>query len=465
MKYDLFTILTSSLLFCAGCMVGPDFERPATDVPETFLQGTLENNATNAILNAEWWNGFNDPILLSLIDRGLTNNLSVQQAMQRVRASRASLAESRANYWPRVGVSAGVKKNKSWDPDDSATRVSAGFDASWEIDLFGGTRRGVEAAKAELAATEYSLEDARISLAAEIAGEYVNLRQEQANYEIALANLAVQTNFYAISDAKFKAGVADERDRISSEAQWRALEASLPQSKVAIVSSIRRIESLLGLNPGALDAELSSKGDVPVAPALPAAVPADLLRRRPDVRQSESRYAASLARVGVAIANRYPSVSIGAGASLSSDSLSDWGNAMKTMNIGPSINWNLLTFGRDKAKVEQAKASAEEAALAYRERVLGAVHEVESEWLQLQEEQVRLEPLTKSESLQARALELSEDMYAKDLGEYHDVLSSQQALLSARKSLIAQKANCALHSIALFKALGGGWNGPEGTND
>ena len=447
--------LASALCALTGCLVGPDFERPETDLPASFLPGTLAGATTNTPPDAVWWRSFDDPVLATLVGAGTEGNLGLQQAVARVRASRASLAASKAAFWPNIGLSAGLTKGKTWNPDDSSTRASAGFDASWEIDLFGGLRRSAEASRAELASTEYALEDARLSLAAEIAGEYVNLRQLQAEYAITLSNLAVQTNFHAIAEAKFNAGMANERDRIASEAQWRSLEASLPESRAAIESSIRRLEALLGLNPGLLDDSLSQPLPVPAAPALPAAAPADLLRRRPDVRVSESRYAAAVARIGVAVASRYPSVSIGAGASISSDSLSDWSEALKSVSVGPSVKWSILDFGRGRAKVEQARAAAEEAALQYREVVLGAIHEVETDWMKLREEQARYEPLVKADELQARALALSEDMYAKDLGEYQEVLSAQQALLSARRALVRQKANCTLHAIALYKALGG----------
>ena len=453
-----------ALALCAatGCLVGPDYERPETGLPVSYLPGTLGDGATNTFADASWWRAFNDPLLFALVERGLEQNLGVQQAVQRVRASRAALAASKAAFWPNIGVSAGVTRGKTWNPDETSTRVSAGFDASWEIDLFGGLRRGAEASKAELAATEYALADARLSLAAEIAGEYVSLRQQQAEYEIECVNLAIQTNFLAIADAKFRAGMANERDRIASEAQCRSLEASLPQSRAAISASMRRIEALLGCNPGELGESLSARSPVPSAPALPASVPSDLLRRRPDVRQAESTYAAAVARIGVAVANRYPSVSIGAGASVSSDSLSDWGEAMKSVSFGPGVKWNILTFGRDKAKVEQARAGAEEAALKYREVVLNAVHEVETDWTKLSEERARYAPLLRAGRLQGQAVALSEDMYAKDLGEYQEVLSAQQSLLSANKAIIAQKANCTLHAIALYKALGGDFGGALG---
>ncbi len=452
---DCMKLLMALTVLCAGCLVGPDFERPETDLPATYLPGTLGGAATNAMDATAWWRAFDDPVLATLVDAGLGGNLGVRQAVARVRASRASLASSKAAFWPDIGLSAGATRSRSWDPDETSTRASAGFDASWELDLFGGLRRGAEASRAELAATEYALADARLSLAAEIAGEYVSLRQQQAEYAIAIENLAIQTNFHAIAEAKFRAGMANERDRIASEAQWRALEASLPESRAAIQSSIRRIEALLGLNPGLLDDSLSLPLPVPSAPVLPPSVPADLLRRRPDVRQAEARYAAAVARIGVAVANRYPSISLGAGVSISSDSLSDWGEAVKAVSVGPSVRWSILDFGRGKAKVEQARANAEEAALQYRETVLGAVHEVETGWLKLREEGARYAPLVKAGELQARALELSEDMYAKDLGEYQEVLSAQQSFLNARRSIVQQKAACALHAIALYKALGG----------
>ncbi len=462
-RHSTFCILHSALcvLLLAGCMVGPDYKRPsdtAADSSATFLPGTLPpSSATNE--TTAWWAAFDDPILLGLLGTARTNNLTVRQAVQRLRQSRASLAASKAELWPEVGFSAGVTKSKTYKPDDSATRVSAGFDASWEIDLFGGIRRGVEAARAELAVAELTVVDARISLYAELAGEYVNLRLLQTQYGIAVTNLAVQRSFCDIAKAKFDAGMAAERDKIASEAQWRSLEARLPSLRVSISAAIRRIELLAGTAPGAFDDLLSPAAPIPVAPALPSAVPSDLLRRRPDVRRAEAAYAAALARVGVAIANYYPSVSIGAGASLSSDSLSDWSDAMKTLSVGPSARWSILAFGRNKARADQAKAAAEESALGYREAVLGAVHEVENGWKALQEERLRAAPLAASAALQQRNLDLSEDLYRKDLGEYQEVLSSQQALLSARESSAAQLANCTLDAIALFKALGGGWDG------
>lgn len=440
-------------LFSFGCAVGPDFKTPEAGAPGAFLAG----GAPEAPVATNWFAGFNDALLDALLETARTNNLGVKQAMQRVRASRAALAGSKAEFWPQAGFSAGASKSKSFDPDETSERASLGFDASWELDLFGKIRRGVEASKAELAATEISLEDALLSLDAEVAAEYVNLRLLQRQYQIATNNLALQKDFYAIAKSKFDAGLTSERDCLSSEAQLHSTEASLPEAQAAIAACMRRIETLLALNPGALDAVLSATAPVPNAPEVALTVPSALLRRRPDIRKSEKSYAAALARIGVAKASYYPSVSIGAGASLSSSSFSDWGDAMKTLNFGPSVNWNILSFGRTKARVEQARAAADEAALAYRETVLRAVHEVETTATNLGKDIARAEPLAKSEAAQRKALDLSRQMYEQDLGEYQEVISAQQAYLSASRTLAESAANISLSKISLYKALGGGY--------
>lgn len=450
MKYEYY-LLPIALLALAGCAVGPDYERPAMDIPAAYVSQRPEGGAAVAD-GAEWWAGFNDQTMLDLIHDATTNNLTVRQAVQRVERSRASLQETNASFWPEVGFSAGATKSKGWNPDKSDTRANVGFDASWEIDLFGGLRRASQAATAELAATELSLEDARLSLEAEIAAEYVNLRLSQTKLAIARENLAARQDFLKIAKAKFEAGLANERDAISAEAQLKSIEASIPSLAASISQTKRRIELLCGRNPGTLDAVLSADAAIPVAPATPDTLPSDVLRLRPDVRKAEQTYIAAVARIGQAIANCYPSVSIGASAGLSSESLSDWADAVKTVSVGPSVRWNILTFGRNKARVRQARAAAEEAALAYSQSVLEALHEVENSINNLREETARAEPVGEAEKLHRRALEISQDMYENDLGEYQDVITAQQSALSAQEGAATQKAQCALDAIALYKA-------------
>lgn len=451
-KY-IFAIATIATSILTGCAIGPNYERPELSIPEKFLAGG-DLSATN---RGAWFNGFNDPLLSGLLSTAATNNLTIQQTMQRIRASRATLSGTKADYWPNVGFSASASKTKSFDPDSTSERAGGGFDASWEPDLFGKTRRSVEAAQAELEATELSLADAKLTLDAEIAAEYVNLRLLQTQYEIATNNLALQESFHTIAKAKYEAGLSSELDSLSSESQVHATKATLPAAKAAIEGCIRRIEILLALNPGELDSVLKPVKPIPAAPEVALTVPSDLLRRRPDIRRAEKTYAASLARIGVSQAAYFPTISIGASANLSSDSFSDWGEAVKTIQVGPSIKWSILSFGRTKAQVEKAKATAEEAALVYRETVLKALHEVETEATALKADIARREPLAKARDTQKRALELSISMYEKDLGEYIDVISAQQSKLTHDRSVAEADANLALAKIALYKALGGNY--------
>ncbi len=443
--------VAASLAFALGCAVGPDYARPEIALPDSFLAGGSAESA----VGPSWFDGFDDAILSGLLERARTNNLGVLQVAVRIGASRAALAGSKAEYWPRVGFSASASKGKTFDPDATTERASVGFDASWEPDFFGKVRRSVEAAEAELAAAELSLSNALLSLDAEVAAEYVNLRLLQTQYAIAATNLVLQREFHAISKAKFDAGMASERDSLSSEAQVLSTEASLPDAAGAVVACIRRLEILLALNPGSLDPLLTPPAPIPAAPDVALTVPSDLLRQRPDVRKSEKAYAASLARIGVAKANYYPSVSIGASASLSNDSFDRWGDAMKSVGVGPSVSWTLLSFGRTRAKVRQAEAAAEEAALAYRETVLRAVHEVETDAIDLDKALASIGPLRSALAAQTKVLDLSRKMYERDLGEYLDVVSAQQSKLSAERLAAQAEAQIALAKIALHKALGG----------
>ncbi len=231
-------------------------------------------------------------------------------------------------------------------------------------------------------------------------------------------------------------------------------EASIPEKEAQITSCIRRMEIHCAYNPGVLDAVLRPVEDIPVSPEIALTLPSDLLRNRPDIRKAEANYAAALARIGVAKAAYYPSVSIGVGASLSSDSFSAWGDAVKSVNVGPSLNWTILDFGRNKAKVKAAKASAEEAALLYRETVLKAVHEVEVAAVELEKEIAKAEPLGEAMQAQEKAMQLTQKMYEESLGEYQDVISATQSAYNLKRSLAELNANITLNKIALYKSMG-----------
>ncbi|MBR0057609.1 MAG: efflux transporter outer membrane subunit, partial [Kiritimatiellae bacterium] len=351
------TLLPALLL--AGCAVGPDYAPPDPGALPGALPGGDGGGEVRAVFGPEGTGTAEAQAITALWEIAATNNLDILQAVKRIEASRAALAGSRAEYWPSVGFSAGTSKAKNFNPSSSSERSTLGFDASWELDLFGKVRRSVEAAGAELEASEYSLADALASLRAEIAGECVNLALQRRLLEITGKNLDLQRDFEKIAREKFEAGLAPELDWLSAQSQLFATEASLPSLAASATGCVRRIELLCGLTPGTLDNEPELLSFPPLPEwggfGVPATVPSELLRRRPDVRRAERAYAAALARVGVSQASYYPSLTIGAGFSLASDSFARWGDAVRSISFGPSVSWSILSFGRTKARVAQAR--------------------------------------------------------------------------------------------------------------
>ena len=457
-------LLLSLPALCAGCLLGPDYERPDTGayVPESFrtemvpADTALTNAAPAAALSeADWWSAWDDPLLTNLLERGTAANLSLAQAQARLGQSRATLDAARAALWPSLGLSASASRSKTYDPDDSRTSARAGADAGWEIDLFGRNRRTAEAAAADLEASGLSLEDVRLSLRAEIAADYVALRLAQESLEIARSNLAAEVESAEVARAKGRSGFTAGADVAASDAAIATARAALPAREAAVSAAARALEHLLAEPPFALEDELAAPGPIPAAPAPPEAAPADLLARRPDVRRAEAALHAATARVGAARAARYPSVNLAAGASISSDSLSDWSDALKTLSFGPSVSLPLFQGGALAASEARARATAEEALFAYRDTVLGAVHEAQRDWTDLASERARAADLAEAVRADEEALRAAQELYRAGKGDYTSVLVRRTAWLSARLALAQHRASLADLSISLFKALGG----------
>ena len=456
MKTYLLGIVAAALV--AGCMVGPDFERPVVeDMPSEWLapQGA---EAAEYAASTNWWASFGDAELDSLLARGRGQNLSLRQSVLRIEQSRASLRQVSASLGPSLSASAGASETKNWNPSETRESYKAGLDASWEIDLFGGNRRSREAAIAELEATECAHAASVLALESEIADRYFDLRLQQANLDTTRSNLVLQAQSLEIARARSEAGVTSELDRLSTEAQYHSTQAQIPSLEAGLSATVRSLELLLGLVPGALDAELADAAPVPLATALPqAGVPADILDRRPDVRQSEARLHAATAQVGAALADRFPKVTIGGSASMSSDSISSWGDAIKALGGNVGLSVPIFNSGAKKARYEQQKLALEELALAYRETVLTALSEVETAWRALEREQARTGDIEKSADYTRDAAELANRLYDAGQADYQEVISRQSALLSAEQALNQHRASLASGAVALYRALGGGY--------
>ena len=446
--------MITALLF-AGCMLGPDHATPAMkNLPSSFLQGTLTNGASEN-LTRDWWKSFNDPMLVKVLEEGDASNLSILQAIQRIEQSRAALRQSGAAFWPTVNASGSASKAKNWNPDETKSSYNAGIDASWQLDLFGANRRSAEAAAAELESAGYALEDARLSLSAEIADAYFNFRLLQSNLDIAVSNLDIQTKSAQIAKAKGEGGLTSGLDVISAEAQIETTKAEIPTLQAQIAAQMYAIELLLGRYPGELKDRLSVHAPVPQTALVPALAPAELLKRRPDIRKADADLHAATARVGAAEADRFPSIMIGGSASLSASSLSSWSEAVRSAGITPSISVPLFAGGKLKARVAQYRAAAEESLLAYTETVLSAVSEVETAWVTLEREQAREESLERALKHNRDSVDTAIRQYENGDIDYLNVLSYQKSYLAAQQALEQHRTTLAIQSVKLFKALGG----------
>ena len=454
-------LLAVCLSGLGGCTLGPDFKRADADVPENFLPGTLAG--TGAPLRPSWWEDFHDPLLTALVLEAQEGSLSVRQAVQRVAQSRAARMEARAEFLPDTTGTGELARSRNYAPDGTATKLDASVQLALAVDVFGGLRRSLEAAGADLEAAGISLADARASLAVEVANGYVDLRLAQEKLRIALENVAVQRDTVRVIQARADAGTVAMLDLHAARAQMETTQASVPSAEAEVVAAIRGLEALAGRNPGMFDARLSPAGPIPELRSLPSAVPSDLLRRRPDVRKAEAEHHADTARIGVAQAALFPSFSlVGSGAVTSSDFVS-WSDAMKSLGVGPMASWNIFSFGRNKAMVDQARAAAAEAALVYRETVLEALHDVETSWSAYEKESRREDGLRAARDHQRQALRLSRDLYAGGKGDYLDVLTAQASSLSAETEYASHRAAMAKDAVSLVRALGGGWTGENMT--
>ena len=464
------------VLLVTGCLLGPDFERPESPaLPDTFRTGSsaetdgagvqpaMPAEGGQSVVSAEGGSGaqppsfaaWSDPLLAELLAEAASTNLTLLQARSRLAQSRASLAQSRAALRPTLGLSASANASKTYDPDDSSESYRVGGDAGWELDLFGRNRRLAEASEAELEAAGYTVEDAALSLQAEVVADYVALRLAQESLAIAKENLASEEQNAEIARAKGESGFTTGADIAAAEAGIATTRAAIPAREAAVSSAARALELVLARAPFSLEERLAAPAPVPEAPELPPVAPAELLARRPDIRRAEAAYHAAIARIGAARAARFPSINLAASATITADSLSNWSDGLKTLGIGPSVSLPLFQGGRLRAAEQQAREAAEESRLAYVAAVLSAVHEAQDAWTRLAAERARDADLAEAVRRDEEALDAARQLYEAGRSDYTAVTVRQAALLSARLSLAQHRADLATLTASLTKALGG----------
>ncbi len=455
------------MLMAGGCMVGPDYQPP--EAPQTATE-IFVGEAPEVETLAEWWQIFHDSVLTDLIARGIAAAPTVEAARERLRAARAQREQTEAEFWPKFTSSGAYTFSRSWDGKESSKgwnkRIGASVDAQWELDLFGKVRRSQERAEAEEEQLAYSLQDVRVSLAAEIASAYVDARRYAAQIDIAEANLALQERNLGRVRKRCESGDAPRYDLYSAEAQVSRTRASLPVLYQSLNQTQLLLDRLCGLTPYATRDRLMEALDTMELPTDVPRIPQnDLLRRRADVRMAEAAIHAQTAAVGVAEAALYPSFSLSGSLGLSSPDLAPWSSYTRTLSLGPSFSWNIFAFGYWQKQVESAKATLLATVADYRDTVLKAYQEAETAWTAYRHEAARAQDLQRTEQACRQALDVADKLYELGEKDIEDVLSQQSALLTAQEALVSHRADLFADMITLYKALGGGWADSEQAPD
>ncbi len=449
-----------ALFLLGGCAaVGPDYVAPDLAVPSAWNRAA-ESDAGAAPRQAgdlaQWWRNLNDPVLTDLVERALASNLDLRAAQARLREARARRGLAGAEWFPTIGASAAGRRLD--DGNDTRTLYSAAFDATWEPDIFGGTRRSVEAAQADLEASEASLYATQVSLVAEVALNYMEARAFQARRSIAQSNLATQSETLQLIEWRAQAGLASSLEVEQSRANREQTRAQIHALETGLAEAEHRLAILLGQAPGSLHATLAAPAALPAVPERVAVgIPADTLRQRPDVRAAERSLAAETARVGVRTAARYPGLVLSGSIGLEALSLSALGDQSATTSLAANLLATIFDGGRLRRQIEIQSAVQELALVNYEAAVLTALEEVENALVALANSGQRAAALASAAESARNAALLARQRYASGLIDYQTVLDTERSVLSIEDSLAAAQAEQVSALIRLYKALGGGW--------
>jgi outer membrane protein, multidrug efflux system len=453
----------------SGCLVGPNFQKPQTDLPQSWAgpESLVQSSETPPadLSLASWWTIFNDPILTSLVERAVQSNLDLKQAEARIRQARAAKTAAVSNLGPMVDATGFAQRSRSpgieggFNRANISNQYQAGFDAAWEIDLFGGVRRGIEAADADLAATEEDQRQVLVSLTAEVARSYIDLRSFQQRIAIARKNLVSQRHSARLTRLRFEAGFVSGLDVANAEAQAATTASAIPLLESGAQQSIYSLSVLLGLDPAALLTQLSPPKDIPEQPPpVPLGIPSDLLLRRPDIRSAEAQIHAATARIGVATADLFPRFTISGSLGLQATDFSSWLTwSRRFWSFGPAASWNVFDSGRIRANIEQQRALEEQTLIAYHQTVLTALQEVENALIASAKEQEHREETSRAVGYNLKAVDLATRLYTQGQTDFLNVLDAQRSLFLTEDELASSTGTVLTNLVALYKALGGGW--------
>jgi multidrug efflux system outer membrane protein len=454
-----------------GCGVGPNYKRPQVAVPNQWTVAPARGTSAKPIEKQEWWSSFQDPELNSLIERAAAQNLDLKLALDRVDEARAARGIARSGYFPSIEASASATRNRQKviaPVAPSSAKIvpvefndfQGGLGASWELDVFGGIRRGVQAASADVAAAEENRRDVRVILFGDVGRVYAQLRGFQRRLEIANKNIKTQQDTLDLTRARAKAGLATELDVSRAAAQLESTKAVVPTLLSGIDISIHRLSVLLGEEPGALRSELENTSPIPAAgPDVEVGLPSDLLERRPDIRRSEAQLVAATARIGEAKADLFPHFVLTGAAGRQASQLHDITlGAGNFFSVGPGISLPLFTGGRIRSNIAVQDARRREALISYRSSVLNALEEVQNALVNYAQEQERRDRLNEAAQQSQLAVDLATEQYKAGLTDFLSVLDAQRELYAEEDQAVQSQTSVTTNVIALYRALGGGWN-------
>ncbi len=454
-------ILLICVSLCACAPVGPDYEPPATQSPGQWQELSHDISPLADRQTGQWWTLLGDPLLDSLVIRATLLNNDLRVAEARIREARAQrIIAAATTSVAATGEATKSRRSANVSSSSSSNRnlFQLGFDADWELDVFGGVRRAKEAAEANLAASREDLRDVLVSLQAEVVRVYVELRGAQMRLATTRSSIAGQQKTVDLVKGRFEVGFGNELDLVQAQTQLSLTESQIPSLDNSVSQSMHQLALLLGQTPEQLIAELTPPDKIPSIPAeIPIDLPSDLLRQRPDIRAAERRLAAATAEIGVSTAELFPKFSLAGLLGLQSSSLSDlFTSGSHYWSIGPVLNLNLFDQGKARAGIEISKARRDAALATYQQTVLIAFVEVENGLVAFQSEQKTLRILHEAVTSGEKAVTIANGLYETGLADFLNVLQSELALYQSQDQLVQSNQRLALAMVSLFKALGGG---------
>ena len=460
-----------SALLLNGCMVGPDFQPPRTNVPPAWEGVPQTPTAQPSMTTSQpaelthWWQKFNDPQLTALVEQAVNANLDLQLAEARLRQARAMRGVVAGGLWPAVNSSATYQRTHSTGNTSTAPGArdedlfQVVLDVVWELDIFGGFRRNVESANANIQASQEGIRDAQVSLVAEVALNYVQLRGFQQQMVIAQNNLKAQQHTAEITRQRFAAGFVSGLDVATATAQVATTASQIPVLETSARQAIYALSVLLARPPAALLQELLETQPLPVTPPeVPVGLPSDLLRRRPDIHQAEAQMHVATAQIGVATADLFPKFSLTGSLTYQTNVLSNLlTGASRAWSFGPAVSWPIFQGGSIQSNIRVQEALRDQAFLTYQKTVLTALQEVENALIAFAKEWEHYKALHDAVVANRKAVDLSMQLYTQGQIDFLNVLDAQRSLYASEDALVQSTQNTATDLIAIYKALGGGW--------